>query len=640
MAPVSNLRVPAASASLLLAAVLAAALGGPAQAAPREGSGAVDVVALAVAEDGSGTFVGVHADVQAQVLSGGSGQVFVATKPLAQTDMQGSARVASRVAAATLGAEWAEYDYLVSFQSESAVIGGPSAGAVMALALTTALHNLLEPNDPWTLDPGVAATGTINPDGTVGPVGGIPAKAQGAKEAGLTQFLYPAGLDVATTQVNGRTVAVDMQARCADLGLQCTPAASLVDILRAAGIDAAQPAAPVPGTTDYREDLEPGVEVQVQGLASRLDAAASDPRLGSSAISANEREQIDEGLAVAQARLAEAQEALAAERFYLAATRAFQGHIQVGYVEDLTSFHAAASNAARETVVADALADCEAAVDAARAATAALRADGMTALYAIGSAQQRAQQAAELRDQARGLYETATVLQQWIDSTFASAFCVERAGTATWWADLRTPFGAGAGFGDRAAFTEEVLEAAREEVAYASAVLGAEAVAGAADRLAGAEAYVTRGQTEAAVLEAIEAQTSASVAMQTAGGSSVPSAVLEAAVQSASRAIDTARQQGVEPMLSVSLVELAQDQNQTDQALSNLWSARSLALLDRAPEAARFGDQEDGGAADAGAGQDAFGVRLSPFYVALGLAAFMGAGLAVAMLAIVWALRR
>lgn len=628
---------PAVLAAVLLAALAAAA--GPAGGAPRDGSDPVEVIALAVAEDASGTFVGVHATVQAQALAGGTGQVFVATKPLAQTDMQGSARVAARVAAATLGVDWEDYDYLVSFRSDSTVIGGPSAGAVMTLALTTALHNLLSPDDPWTLDSGVAATGTINPDGTVGPVGGIPAKAEGAKAAGLRHFLYPAGLDVASTQVEGRVVAVDMQEHCAALELECSPAASLVDLLQAAGIDASQPEAPVPGTTDYRGELLPTVEEQVADLASRLQAAANDPALAS--LTESERGDVDDERVLAESRLAEARAALDAERYYLAATRSFQGHIQAGRAENLTLFHAAANNARREEIVTDALDRCEAAVADAEAATSGLRSEGVNGLYAIGSAQQRAQQAADLRDQAIALHEEATRLEDWIQSTFASTFCVERAGTAAWWAGLRSTFGAGPRLDDRDGFTEEVLEAAREEVAYAGAVLGAEAVGDAALRLANAEQHAAAGRSDAAVLEAIEAQTTASVAMQTAGGAPVPGAVLDAAVQSASRAIATARGHGVEPMLSVSLVELAQDQNETALKLANLWSARSLALLDWTPEPAHVEEDADDTAGTGNASGSGVGFPDgSRFFAVLGLGALLGAGLAVVAWALVLAFRR
>lgn len=596
-------------------------------AEPREGSDPVQVTALAVAEDEERTFVGVHATIEAQVLAGGAGRVYVATKPLAQTDMQGSARLASRVAANLLGADWEEYDYLVSFRSDSAVIGGPSAGAVMALALTAALHNVREPGQPWRLDPAVAATGTINPDGTIGPVGGIPAKAEGAKEAGLTTFLYPAGLDVATTQVQGRTVAVDMDDHCEALGIQCVAAASLVDVLRAAGIDVEQPPAPVPGTTDYAQDLAPSVGERLDRLDDRLERLAADDRIDD--LSPGERQRVEEEAQVARDRLLAANEAAGEERFYLAATRAFQGAIQAGRAENLTTFYGM-GGAAREGVVLQALEGCEAAVEAAESETYPLRASGITALYAVASAQQRAAQARSLMEQAQAAHAQATRLEDWVQSLFASAFCVERAGTAGWWADLRTTFGSGPSFDDREALADDAIEAAQEDVAYAEAVLGADLVAEAADHLALAQEHAAAGRVDAAVLESIEARTSASVAMQTAGGAEVPTAVLDAAVQGASRAIDTARSAGVEPMLSVSLVELSQDQNVTAQALANLWTARSLALLENTVPPAEFGEPQSSVGAY---GRDAVAASLA-------IGALVGACLVLAVVAAVAMLRR
>jgi hypothetical protein len=65
-------------------------------------------------------------------------------------------------------------------------IDGPSAGALMTSAV---LAGLLGDQ----IDPSITMTGTINPDGTIGPVGGIPHKIQGAAEAGKTTVLVPAG---------------------------------------------------------------------------------------------------------------------------------------------------------------------------------------------------------------------------------------------------------------------------------------------------------------------------------------------------------------------------------------------------------------------------------------------------------------
>jgi PDZ domain-containing protein len=54
-----------------------------------------------------------------------------------------------------------------------------------------ALYDKLTPG-PLAGGRTVAGTGTIDPDGTVGPIGGIQQKVNGAKAAGATVFLAPA----------------------------------------------------------------------------------------------------------------------------------------------------------------------------------------------------------------------------------------------------------------------------------------------------------------------------------------------------------------------------------------------------------------------------------------------------------------
>ncbi|MBM2622443.1 PDZ domain-containing protein [Actinoplanes sp. LDG1-06] len=67
-------------------------------------------------------------------------------------------------------------------------IGGPSAG----LMFTLGIMDKLEPAD-LTGGKIIAGTGTIDNDGNVGPIGGIPQKLVGAKKAGAQLFLVPKG---------------------------------------------------------------------------------------------------------------------------------------------------------------------------------------------------------------------------------------------------------------------------------------------------------------------------------------------------------------------------------------------------------------------------------------------------------------
>lgn len=82
-----------------------------------------------------------------------------------------------------LGLNLADYNFTFDVTGR---IDGPSAGALMTVAV---LASLLGDN----IKKDVTMTGTINPDGTIGPVGGIPQKIGGAKKAGKKVVLIPTG---------------------------------------------------------------------------------------------------------------------------------------------------------------------------------------------------------------------------------------------------------------------------------------------------------------------------------------------------------------------------------------------------------------------------------------------------------------
>ncbi|WP_436526591.1 YlbL family protein [Actinoplanes sp. HUAS TT8] len=65
-------------------------------------------------------------------------------------------------------------------------IGGPSAGLMFSLGIIDKLRD-----EDLTGGKVIAGTGTIDDDGNVGPIGGIPQKLNGAKKAGAKLFLVP-----------------------------------------------------------------------------------------------------------------------------------------------------------------------------------------------------------------------------------------------------------------------------------------------------------------------------------------------------------------------------------------------------------------------------------------------------------------
>jgi len=107
-------------------------------------------------------------------------------KLLFWVDTQYSIQVAKAVAENVTKIDASKFDLTYSIETNATVVGGPSAGAALTIATIAALENKPIKSD-------VMITGTINPDGTIGEVGGILDKAKAAKDIGAKVFLVPEG---------------------------------------------------------------------------------------------------------------------------------------------------------------------------------------------------------------------------------------------------------------------------------------------------------------------------------------------------------------------------------------------------------------------------------------------------------------
>lgn len=86
-------------------------------------------------------------------------------------------------------------------------IDGPSAGAVLTVGVLAAINQ-------HPLNPSVTMTGTISPDGSIGPVGLVGYKLRAAAEEGLETVLLPSSLTLVSDPDTGEPVsAVDLAAR-------------------------------------------------------------------------------------------------------------------------------------------------------------------------------------------------------------------------------------------------------------------------------------------------------------------------------------------------------------------------------------------------------------------------------------------
>lgn len=99
-------------------------------------------------------------------------------------------------------------------------IDGPSAGGLITLAALAGLSGV-------ELVPGVSMTGTIYPNGAIGPVGGIPEKLRGAAAAGLTTVVVPASKRRAIDPRTGDEV--DVASFAANLGIEVVFVESLYE---------------------------------------------------------------------------------------------------------------------------------------------------------------------------------------------------------------------------------------------------------------------------------------------------------------------------------------------------------------------------------------------------------------------------
>jgi len=127
----------------------------------------------------------------------GSGNIFIATYPLTQVDTQISTRFAKEIACKHSKEDCSTYDFFYTIRADSPIIGGPSAGAAIAVLTLAELEGL-------QIQKNTAITGTINSGGFIGPVGGVVEKIDVAANQGILRVLVPKGERI--TSLNGKNI--------------------------------------------------------------------------------------------------------------------------------------------------------------------------------------------------------------------------------------------------------------------------------------------------------------------------------------------------------------------------------------------------------------------------------------------------
>lgn len=539
------------------------------------------VTALAVAQTESGERVGAHATISVSVATGGSGHVFIDTRPLTGTDMQGSARIAARVASGVTGYAMEDHDFFFVVRAQSPIIAGPSAGGIMTAATVAALENahLNATEERWEVDPQVMGTGTIGPDGSIGPVGGIPTKAQEAANQGAGLFLVPEGQgNLTPRQVQGGLVVegeqINMSQYCQEeIGIRCIEVARIEDMVRyMTGHRFIQEAVgQAPGSADYEETLAPLSHDLIDQAATYRETWDA---LNASDLRPEAREVVEETLVQANDFTQRAQRHWQEQDYYSAASRAFTASIHGTHAELLLGFFEEGRSL---DVVQDRIDEASQTVAEAETAAAEAEVTGMHTLYTVGAAQERVSDAEARVQAAQEQFNRSSDPAGLISTLFEVAWAMERAETVHWWLSLSDEFGPGPEIPvDLEQLADDFVLLADEMVVYASQVLKLQNGPGrAVEQLQRAKADQQRGFYAAAIIEAAEAQVIAALSVEAQGGISQDK--VEAARQEAARSIQDARERGVEPVLAVAMFEFAGAQEQAPIALEFYRTARVYA---------------------------------------------------------------
>lgn len=537
---------------------------------------AVQTKALAVAQTQTGELVGTSATISVTVAKNGSGHVFIDTRPLAGTDMQGSARMAARVAASLTGFAVENHDFFYVVRSESPIISGPSAGSVMALATVVALEKAHHDpgEEPWNLSEDVMATGTIAPDGSIGPVGGILEKAKAAKKAGASMFAIPAGQGNYTPRrlapggvEQGEPVNVSKFCR-EEVGITCREVGTLEELVTlATGHQFQHPdLGPPPSTAVYNQTLGPLAD-QLLEQSTRYQDVWED--LNASSISQEGQRAVRDAIDRAREALTSAREHRQQAEYYSAASRAFSASIHGRHAQLMLDYFESGRSLDQ---VSDAIDAATEDVDSAREAAGDANVTGMQTLYTVGAAQERVSDAERRIKSAQQSLNQSNIPQ----ALFDTAWATERSQTVHWWLQLGETFGPGPPLPvEVSQLADEFIDLGDEMLAYSSQVLQS-TPSRAAQTMQQAKRDDERGFHAAALVEAAEAQVQAALALENRAGTPTPEKI-NTSREEAAQAIQTARARGVEPVLPVALFEFAGAQGQPPIALEFYRTSRVLA---------------------------------------------------------------
>jgi len=530
----------------------------------------VTVYAPAVSQSDTG-YVGVISTITLTIQENGSGRVFVDTLPLTDVDMQGSARLAVKVASALVSLDNRTHldphscDFFFVVRTTSPMIGGPSAGAIMTIAVISLLEN-------WTLDNKTVMTGMINPDGSIGPIGGIPYKIDAAHSVGATRFLVPKG-QMTYTEMVAETISDDGWTQIithpvtknvseyaqTTYGIEVDEVGDINEaLLYFTGWNFPIVESPNKVTTeDYITAMKPlatallnEARASYQNASSMFNASTIPNRYPT-----YYRNQVTDFLNNAEDRLLESIHWYDQEVYYTSTSKSFQSLINAHLVTVACQYF---SSNNRDEFLSNLFNETLRFYHNKSLVAKNAPIHGMVTLQCVGAAQQRINEAASYLAAANSSAQTDI-----LTTLYNIEYAHERIESVQWWLNISTSFNDTGDINTStiSVLAEEYLDDAQQAAAYSGIILNemgktSSDLSDAETLLSAARKENDEGYFAAALFGAFESLVKANLALELVDG--VTEEKVERARDQASRSITEIRNQGVEPVLAVSYYEYGQ----------------------------------------------------------------------------------
>lgn len=554
----------------------------------------VTMYAPAVANTNQGQ-IGVISTITVTIQSPGTGRVFVDTLPLTQVDMQGSARLAVKVASALVKTDEAcdvnpeDYDFFFVVRTSAPIIGGPSAGAVMTVATISLLKNL-------TIDNRTIMTGMINPDGSIGPIGGIDHKIDAAYSVGAKRFLIPKGQStyvetVMSTQNIGSTTTTiyqDVEKSYYDYAWDNYN----IELVEIGEINEALEN--FTGTRIFYNETNGEITTEqyltsMRPLAMSLKENASIsydeakemfelseiPNVGSYYDYDNYRDFAESRLELSESTLTISEDWYDQGQYYTSTSKSFQSLIYSDFVKYACEYYDS-EEVNRSSYIESLIEEIQTQYDDANEQVKNQEINGFISLQSIGAAQIRASEAKNSLEILSDNYENGRVNSFWKVLYFLEdlAFIHERSSSIEWWLDIGTHFNETGNITDKDIeyLALEYINEAEQSVFYSKLLLGNktayttksfEYLDLATSIITNARNDSERGYHASAFFSALEALVKANLALELLGVNAEDR--LDHASETASSNIAKKRQQGLEPIIAVSYYEYGENlRNESD----------------------------------------------------------------------------